>query len=288
VSVLPKFNSVRRSHLFLYIKEHTVSKIDLGVRNQDVIPEILAPELFADNPDAQFAVGIIALGSEVLPGATEVYRGYGLLRARVYADQTHMIDPSQVKADGTETDEDDARSVHFAIVENATDAELQRVQRVVGSLRLILKDDKNPQALPVEEFFAEQFTRNPAPVPSTEASRFICRHEDIRTQNWLKWPLFQGAVAYIMAHGIGETYGVVEPPVEASLQKSGLKITRVADPVYIEEYAAKNLAFEVDTRDLARTLNLSPSDLESMRKAEGRFTFPVLPEQGAKPKQVVA
>jgi len=264
-----------------------MSSIDLKVRNSDVIPEIDVPAVFAGNAEASFAVGIIAVGADIVPGAEEIYRGYGILRAKVYAEQTRMIDPTLVHEDGTETDDDDKRSIHFAVVENiGLPTDEQRIQRVVGSLRLILKDKENPAPLPIEEFYPDVFADSPAELPSTEASRFICRHEDPRIQKWLKWPLFEGAVSYILAHGLERTFGVVEEPVEASLKKSGLVVTRIAEPRYVEEYGAANLGFEVDTSRLAQTMGLTAQDLRQMQAAEGKLTYPAPPQAVKAPKAV--
>lgn len=255
-----------------------MSRIDHSISNEAVIPVIQTPEIFDEHPEAQFAAGIIAIGSEVVPGCEEVFHGYGQLRAEVYARQTRMIDPELVREDGTETDEDDARSIHFAVVENTGQpGDKERTQRVVGALRLIIKDEINPAPLPVEEFFPEAFEQEPAAMPSTEASRYICRHEDPRVQNWLSGPLFYGAVSYIVAHGLGETYGVVEPPVEARLKRFGMDLERVADPKWVEEYKDDNLAFRVDVAKLAEAFGLTTEQLAEMREAEGTFSFPAPP-----------
>lgn len=251
-----------------------MSRIDPTVSNEAVIPVIEAPELFAEHPEAQFATGIIAVGNTVIPGAEEVFRGYGLLRAKVYADQTRMIDAGHVKDDGTETDEDDARSIHFAVVEHTGQlGDTDRKQRVVGALRLIIKDELHPEPLPVEGFFPEAFTDEAATIPSTEASRYICRHEDPKIQERLSRPLFTGAVSYIAVHGLRETYGVVEPPVQARLSRD-MDLEVIADPKFVEEYDDNNLAFRVDIGKLAQDLGLTPDVLEAMRAQEGTFSYP--------------
>lgn len=251
-----------------------MSKVDPAVLNEAVIPVIEAPELFAEHPEARFATGIIAVGNAVIPGSEEIFRGYGTLRAEVYAKQTRMIGAEHVRPDGTEADEDDARSVHFAVVEQTGQSgDVDRKQRVVGALRLIIKDEFHPEPLPVESFFPEAFADRPAATPSTEASRYICRHEDPEVQKRLSRPLFTGAVSYIAAHGLAETYGVVEPPVEARLARD-MTLERVADPKYVKEYDDYNLAFRVDIRQLAHDLGLTPDVLEQMRLREGIFSYP--------------
>lgn len=227
-----------------------MSNINPEITNDEVIPSVES-DLFMGNENRRFAVGLLAIGNQVLPGREEVFDGYLRLRANVYAAQTNMISPELVHEDGTETDEDDSRSVHFAVVENAMDS-----NRVVATMRLIIKSHEDSRPLPIEEFFGEAF-KNPAPMGSTEVSRYICRHEDIKIQNKLKWPLYTAALSYALTHDLKPSFGVVEEPLEKSLVKSAIPVERIACPKYVEEYAADNLALKIDTEKLAENMGLT-------------------------------
>lgn len=244
-----------------------MSKLAAGVPNEAVIPSI-ETGLFDDNPSARFAVGMLAVGNDVMAGCPEEFTGYLRLRANVYADQTNMIPKNHVSEDGTERDEDDARSVHFAVIENAG-----RSQRVVGTMRLIVKANEDGTPLPIEEYFPEAF-QTPAPDSSTEVSRYICRHEDPKLQDGLKWPLFSGALAHIIGHDLGPTYAVVEDFLEKDLQNNRVPIKRLAEPKFLEEYNYDNLAIVIATDVLARRIQArNPGLIETMREAEGKFTY---------------
>jgi N-acyl-L-homoserine lactone synthetase len=245
-----------------------MSNIDTSIKNEAVIPTVDS-RLFEGHEDARFAVGMLAIGNEVLSGFDDEYYGYLKLRARVYVDQTRMISPDLVRPDGTETDEDDARSVHFGLLERA-----ERGARVIGGLRLITKTEEDNRPLPIEEFFPDVFGDDPAPLMATEASRYIVRHEDPAVQRRLSDPLFTAAVSFIIAHRLGPTYGVVEEGVEASLRMKGIPLKRVADPKFVPEYAADNLGIEIDTDMLAQlTERRRPGAIAEMLAREGDFVY---------------
>lgn len=245
-----------------------MSNIDRSVTNGDVIP-IIESQVFDEHPEARFAVGMLAVGNEIIPGRENEFHGYLRLRANVYADQTRMISPDLVRADGTEVDEDDSRAAHFAIVENH-----DRGTRIVGAFRLIQKLEEDPRPLPIEEFFADVFADKPAPLGATEASRYICRHEIARVQRGLTDPLFSAGVAYVLGRNLGPTFGVVEPVVETDLNAKGIPIRRIADPKYVPEYADDNLGIEIDVPKLGRILELkNPGTLAHMNEIEGDLAY---------------
>ncbi len=251
-----------------------MSTINHEVKNTDVIP-FIESDVFNDNPDARFAVGILAVGDEILPGREREYHGYLKLRWNVYGPQTGQLSDEHRRPDGTEEDEDDARSVHFAVIENYLDPESEMTgQRVVGAIRRILKSEEDPRPLPIEDFYPDVFRANPAPLGSTEASRYICRHESPAQQGRLTPPLFSAYVSHVLTRGLGPTYGVVEPAVEALLAAKGVPTTRIADPVYVPQYLAENLGFLVDVPLLGQRLEArTPGILETMRKTEGDYAY---------------
>jgi len=221
-----------------------VSEIDLSVKHEQVIPTITT-EVFHASGGESFAVGMLAVGSEILPGLDEEYLGYLRLRANVYARQTRMIPLEAVKEDGTETDEDDARSIHWAVFERAEPGPSGLSQaRVVGAIRAIIKNEERSEPLPIEDFFREELDLNLG-IGAVEVSRYIARHEDKRVQNVLNDPLFRSVVSYVTVHELGPTYGVVEEDVEKKLKDLHVPIARIADPKYVREYSADNLGIEV-------------------------------------------
>ncbi len=238
------------------------------VSNAEVIPSI-ETDIFIGHENAQFAVGVFAVGDFVLPGRDEEYLGYLRLRANVYADQTQMIPAEHVREDGTEIDGNDNRSLHFGVIENNENG-----PRVVGAMRLIVKQEIDLRPLPVEEFFPNAFAEAPAPMESTEVSRYICRHENQQIQSKLKWPLYSMALANIIDSGLKPTYAVVEPPLERGLRMIGMPTKRLADPKFLPEYNNGNLALVIDTATFAQNLEARGlSMISEIRKAGVGFVY---------------
>lgn len=225
-----------------------MSNLDGTISNTEVIPTVEA-DIFGGHEESQFAVGLLAIGDQVIDGRVDIFNGYLRLRANVYADQTRMISPDSV-VDGIERDEDDVRSIHFGIIEN-TDVG----QRVDAAMRLIVKADETDRPLPIESFFPEAFAKA-ASTRAVEVSRYICRHEVSMIQKQFKWQLYEVALGYAMMHDLGPTYGVVEPKQELRLAEAGVPIRRIAEPKYVPEYRDYNLGIEIDTATLARMMQL--------------------------------
>jgi N-acyl-L-homoserine lactone synthetase len=236
------------------------------IPNEQVIPEI-GSSLFVGHESSRFAVGIVGVGSEVMPGLESEFQGYALLRGNVYAKQQHFMPEDDLNADGTEADPDDARSVHFAVIENAI-----RSPRVVGGMRLIIKSrqDQNPQLfaeqditdlgvsteapLPIEGHYPEAFVDDPAPLPSTESSRLISRHEVSKLQKSVKWMLFTAGVSYIMSHDLGPAYGAVEPFLSRALRIEGMPTTEIGEAKFVPEFNATKLPIRIDVMGLAQKI----------------------------------
>jgi N-acyl-L-homoserine lactone synthetase len=267
-----------------------MSNIDRGVPNEAVIP-IFETDLFAGNEEARFAVGILAVGDEIVVGREAEFTAYTQLRGKVYAHQTRMIPTDVLNHDDSETDHDDARSVHFGIFEQVTPDEENRALRArsVGAIRLIIKSAEDDRPLPVEDFFPEAFEGNPAPLGSTEASRLIARHESAVVQGAIKWTSYAAAEAYILNHNLGPTYATVEPGLEKDFARSRMPFNRIADPKYVPEYAADNLGLEIDTTGFAEIVKrVKPGLLEGLTEHEGNFFYygRQLPAIAAAPRSV--
>ena len=128
-----------------------MSHVDRSVTNHEVIP-VIGSALFADEPTARLACGIIAEGGIAAAGFEAEYAAHFHLRKKVYVDQTGQLAESELQEDGTDRD-DDARSVTFAVFENHADG-----VRVVGVSRLILRGTR-----------ARFRSRNSAPTRSPRA-----------------------------------------------------------------------------------------------------------------------
>ncbi len=242
--------------------------INSVISTTEVIPTV-ETDLFVGHETARFAVGILAVGSDILPGREKEFGAYLRLRAKVYADQTNILGQEHIQEDGTERDGDDARSVRFGVLENGRDN-----ARLIGSMRLIIKSVEDDRPLPIEELFPDAFSEEQAPLGSTEVSRYICRHERQAVQGLIKWQLYSKTLAYGIAHELGPVYAVVEQSLEKRLTMDGVPNVRLAEPKLVPEYNSDNLAIVVDTDGLADMLEAkSPGLVAAMGKSEADFTY---------------
>ena len=218
-----------------------MSRIDRSVSNAAVIPVIVGSPAFLTDPEARLATGIIGINGVALPGFEDAYHQHFEFRRRVYVEQTGQLDPSDLSDDGTDRDADDARSVTFAVLENAPEG-----VRIVGVARTIIKGaDGVDRPLPVEEFCPELFAEDPLDLGSVEVSRVIARHERVAMQELVQWHLFALMSSYFSSHDVGRTFAVIEPWLERHLA-GVLAISRIGEPRYIEHYLDYNLPVEFD------------------------------------------
>jgi hypothetical protein len=248
-----------------------MSKFNPEITNDKVIP-VIESDLFDANPSARFAVGILAVGNQVVPGLEKEYTAYFDLRRNVYVDQTGQLDTSAIRDDGTDRDEEDGRSVAFGVIEN-------RIwdQRVVGATRIIIKgfgtDAEEQRPLPVETFCPEVFDEDPAPIRSIEVSRHIARHERAAMQEILRWQLYAVSLGYVASHALGPVYGVVEPWLQKSLQSS-VPVRAIGEPRYVPHYLDYNVPIEIDSEQLFDQMKTShPGLVEEMQANEGSMTY---------------
>jgi N-acyl-L-homoserine lactone synthetase len=186
-----------------------------------------------------------------------------------------MIDASKLVQEGPNAgsempDEDDARSVHFGVLENLGDA-----VRLVGSMRHIVKGQNSDAPLPVELFFPQAFQDGDgkAPVGSFEVSRYIQRHEDLALQQLMTKPLLGKALTFALARGEEPAFGVVEEALERRLMKVGVPLKRIADPMMVPEYAADNLGIQIDLHEMGRRFGINPKVIAAARRQENQFTY---------------
>ena len=199
---------------------------------------------------ARLAVGVLAVGSAVIPGLENEYRAYSLLRGQVYLREQFTTE-DKLNPDGSESDSDDRRSVHIGLIEN--DRRHNR-QRMIGAMRLIVKQSAEDDPLPIEHHFPVPFDDAPAPPLSAEVSRLICEHEDVAVQSRFKWPLFTAGLAYTSANTLGPIYGVVTERLRRLLCRVGVPVTALAEQQYLSEMNSTKLPVIVDTAGLQESI----------------------------------
>jgi hypothetical protein len=237
--------------------------------NPEFIPDIQS-DLFVGHEQSRFAVGIVAVGVNAMPGRESEYHGYGLLRGNVYAYEQQYMPVADLNEDGTESDMDDLRSIHFAVIENAI-----RSPRVVGTMRLIIKSREDNWPLPIEDHYPEAFADGDVPILSTEVSRWICRHEDRKIQSNLRWPLFTAGVNAINDNNLGPVFGAVKENLARGLNISGVPVTNLIPKAkFIPEFNAEKLPIRVEINELTQRLEDDRPELtEAIRAASANAEF---------------
>jgi N-acyl-L-homoserine lactone synthetase len=215
-----------------------------------LIPSVHSSLFEGEEESAALAIGVLAVGDAVVPGLEDEYRAYSLLRGRVYLEE-HFTTDDRLNPDGSETDPDDCRSIHFGVIENDRSNERHRM---IGTMRLIAKSDAADAPLPVEHHFPEIFKDAPAPPLSAEVSRLICVHEHATLQNFCKWPLFTAALTYTTAHNLAPIYAVVTERFRRILRHFGVPLSAIAEPRYIPEINATKQPTVVDTGALRASI----------------------------------
>lgn len=240
------------------------------ISNKEAIP-VIETDVFSIQPDRRFALTVLGKGNIPAQGNEDIFNAYLRLRANVYIDQTGMLEPELRQEDQTESDKDDARSLHIAVLENqssyaeTTRNNLSRVA-VVGAMRVIEKEQGNDDRLPIEDFFEKELNGFVTEVGSNEISRYIVRHENPRHKKVVRDLMHATALAYIVQNNLGPTLAVVEPELEQTLQKQGVPFTRIADPKLVPKYNDLNLGIQIHTdlyadqfgRDIINGMNTSP------------------------------
>lgn len=252
-----------------------MSNLDTRISNGMVIPSVKGAEyVFGRTRGPALAVGLIAVGHEIMPGAEPIHDAYMMLRGRVYHAQTRMIKADRVVQDGPQAgaelpDGDDGRAFHFGMLERTEEEKI----RLVGIERHISKSEETPEPLPIELFFPGAFKRGKSPAPhrSVEVSRFVLRHEDPMVQKMLAGPQFGFTLTHALASGSRTAYGVVEPKIRDRLIEIGVPLQEIAKPKMVREYGAPNLAFSIDLTEMANRFRIDPKDLEDMNRSGGRF-----------------
>lgn len=213
---------------------------------------VIESKVFLDHPEAKFAIGHIAIGGVVINGYDKEFEGVAQLRANTYLD-SGFIRNDELDDHGTELDDNDNRSAHIAMLERTA---IDSMARVVGNMRLVIKDNKNSSPLPVESYYPELFSDKPLPIGSVEVSRLIARHEDAGLQSLLKWPLFIAGYKYVEHHDLGPAYGLLSPALTRRLRMQQIPVSAVADAKYIEAINANKQPVVINLPIFKKVINL--------------------------------
>jgi hypothetical protein len=238
------------------------------IGTQELIPDIESA-LFFGHQTSHLAVGIVGVGNNAMSGLENEFRGYSLLRGNVYARQKHFIPLYDLSSDGAETDTDDERSVHLAIIENAATS-----TRFVGAMRLIIKSPEQSNLLPIEYHYPEAFPSRPAPIFSAEVSRLICRHENKQVQTKLKWLLFSAGISCGSSRGLGPAFGAIDERLSYLLSADGVPIRMIAKAKFVPSFNATKAPFRIDLERLNQKIeDDSPKLLKSMQVLNSEFVY---------------
>ena len=258
-----------------------MSRIDRTVSNHEVIPVVPTSRVFESNPESRLSAGILAVDGRAVPGLEAEYAAHFQLRRRVYVDQTAQLAADELDEDGTDRDQDDARSVTFAVFEQADVG-----VRIVGVSRLIVRGDR---PLPVEEFCPDAFAAIPLSGNAVEVSRVIARHEKAALQDLVQWQLFALMLAYIPPHGLGRTFAIIEPWLERHL-RGIIALERIGDVRYVAHYLDYNVPIEIDIPESTVCVDArNDSFIAAFQAADpGLAYFGRAPRRSSEPERVDA
>lgn len=227
------------------------------IRNADITPPVHA-DVFAQNPQRQFA--IIALGHGL--HANPPYSGYLNLRTGVYTVQTGMLDTNSLTY-GVDIDDDDDRSSAFVVVENRHPQPI-----AVACVRIIERFGVNDRPLPADALYDLGLG-----TAGVEVSRYIGRLDNPEYQRQALSELLRSTIAHILqVDATDHVYAIVERPLERVLHIMGVGVTRVADPVWLDEYQGVNVAIKLDPVVSAASLG-GLAEIETLDVSEGAVRF---------------
>lgn len=223
------------------------------ITNIDRLLPDVDSRVFDGREVAAFWVGLVAnKGTIQMP---DEYAAVLKLRANVYIDELQYLPEEARGPHGQEVDDDDIRSVQFAILEKNGFIE----PRAVGTGRLIIKRDKDDK-LPVERLYPEVFANRPAEVGAVEGSRLIARHPDQFRQNLLGLASIRALDFWALENGVPYIYGMAEKPLLRYLSLNGFPYEQLSDFKEVEDYGdTLNAAIRFEPRKVAEIDQLENS-----------------------------
>lgn len=227
------------------------------VRNVDVTPTV-SVDVFEASPHSRFAVASLGRGLRANP----YYTAYLELRTHVYTTQTGMLGES-VLVGGLDIDDDDDRSTAFLVIENRTPRPV-----AVACVRVIERFGTDSRPLPADELYGLDL--RPGCV---EVSRYIARLDDRADQARALAELLRSTIAHIrQLRADDQVYAIVEPPLERILRIMRVGISRIAEPVWLEEYQGVNVAIQLDPTVSAANLG-GLQDIDKLDISPGAVRF---------------
>ncbi len=225
-------------------QEHTAVRLTV---DQLTVP--VESDVFLDNPEATYYIGMIAVPGEVT--MPKEYDAWLQFRGNVYIDEMKFLPEDARDEQGRETDEDDDRSVHIAVLQNSQNDELPRI---IGGARLIIKHDEN-DSLPIEKMYPEAFGDEAAPSDSTEASRLISRHPNRVVQGAIGMALIRTMAVWTYDNGRKPVYAVIEEgKLGRIFDRVRLPYAAVSEPKLVDEYATVNTAIAIDPAEVLASI----------------------------------
>lgn len=216
--------------------------------NTEVVPEFTS-EIFYGNEEKRYELAIFSPDDimSYQPGSLE--EKYLQLRANVYIKQSGFLDKDSMRDDGTELDEYDKYSTHFAMIENR----LMGNAALFACARIIPKSVKTGFNLPIEDYFPEAFIE-PAQDGDFEISRFIARHSDSSVAYFSKLIIMAAGIAHSEDNELKKMFGVVNPTFSRLLKIMGIPIDEKTKAKLLEKYNDKNVGIEIDQVGAKRTI----------------------------------
>lgn len=227
------------------------------VRNADITPPVHT-DVFDLSPGSEFAVIELGYGLRSNP----LFSAYLDLRTEVYTTQTGMLDLSELTY-GVDIDDDDERSTARLVLQN------RRPHPVaVACVRQIERRRGDNRPLPADELFGLGLDG-----PGVEVSRYIGRLDDPAQQHLALREMLRSTIAHIRQIGAdNDVYAIVERPLERVLRIMGVGVSRIAEPVWLEEYQGVNVAIKLDP--IVSAANLGGLDeIDALDVSEGAVRF---------------
>ena len=233
------------SELLLPPIEQSADDVQMAQRPEIVLVE----ELTERQQSASFWVGKVASKGEILD--EEHFEALSKFRAEVYVHELEFLPEEVLDDSGRELDEDDGRSINFAVVEKAN-------EKVVGSGRIIMKDTETP-VLPIEHYFPELFEENPIKIGSAEISRFIAKHEDKLTQHKISLSVIRAMTYGLLNNGVEEAYCIIEKPLVDMLSYIGIPMEVLAEPKDVPEYGGTLYPIKIAANEILSSVKTDKS-----------------------------
>lgn len=227
------------------------------VPNAEITPPVHA-DVFEGHASCRFALISLGCGLKSNP----VYTSYLDLRTGVYTVQTGMLDQAALPY-GVDIDDDDDRSVAFVVVEN------RAAQSVaVACVRVIERIGNDNRPLPADSLYSLGLG-----TEGVEVSRYIGRLDDSASQARALRELLRSVIAHIRQIGADDNvFAIVERPLERVLRIMGVGVSRIAEPVWLDEYQGVNVAIKLDPIVSAANLG-GLAEIDALDVSEGAVRF---------------